>query len=185
MRVKDRERTRQRILDATLEVLGRNGHRKLSLSEVAATAGLSRPTLYSEFASKEELLRAFGLHEQARYDAGIKAATAGFEGVERLEAVLRFIVQFQHTYSLRRMVDVEPEHVLHQMRRVLPIMRDRLVPFFPGPDGLTVATVVIRVALSHYLLPDDDPDLFLRELRRAAGLDSSLATTDTTTGSHL
>ena len=55
------------------------------------------------------------------------------------------------------------------MRRVLPIMRDRLLPHFPGPDGYTTATVVTRVALSHLLLPDDDPDLFLAELRSAAG----------------
>jgi AcrR family transcriptional regulator len=178
MRVRDRERTQQRILEATLEVLGRDGHRKLSLSEVAATAGMSRPTLYSEFASKEELLRAFGLHEQARYDAGVKAATAGLDGVERLDAVLRFIVDFQHTYSLRRMVDIEPQHVLFQMARVLPVTRDRLLPYFDGPDRATVASVVTRVAVSHYLLPDDDPDLFLRELRQAAGI-SELAPTVT------
>ena len=51
--------TRQRILAATAEVLGRNGKTKLSLSEVAAQAGVSRPTLYRWFASKEELLSAF------------------------------------------------------------------------------------------------------------------------------
>ncbi len=37
---------RQRILAATAEVLGRNGMTKLSLSEVAQQAGVSRPTLY-------------------------------------------------------------------------------------------------------------------------------------------
>ena len=51
--------TRQRILAATAEVLGRNGKTKLSLSEVATQAGVSRPTLYRWFASKEELLSAF------------------------------------------------------------------------------------------------------------------------------
>ena len=49
--------TRRRILAATTEVLARNGQdTKLSLSEVAAQAGVSRPTLYRWFASKEELL---------------------------------------------------------------------------------------------------------------------------------
>ncbi|MCB1004277.1 MAG: helix-turn-helix transcriptional regulator, partial [Acidimicrobiales bacterium] len=37
--------TTERILDATLEVLARSGPRKLSLSDVATTAGVSRPTL--------------------------------------------------------------------------------------------------------------------------------------------
>jgi AcrR family transcriptional regulator len=162
--------TRERILAATREVLGRTGARRLSLSDLAATAGVSRPTLYRQFASKEALFEAFGFYEQARYDAGIRAATEHLEGAARLDAVLRFIVEFQHAYSLRNMVHVEPEHVLHQMVRVLPIMRDRLRPHFPGPRGSTVATVVTRVALSHFLLPDDDPNQFLNELRQAAGL---------------
>jgi AcrR family transcriptional regulator len=162
--------TRDRILGATLEVLARSGPRKLSLSKVAATAGVSRPTLYRWFPSKKALLDAFGRFEQRKYDDGIAAAVAGLEGDAHLETVLRFIVEFQHTYSLRRLVDVEPEFVVHQMARVLPIMRDRLLPHFPGPEGFTVASVVTRIALSHALIPDDDPELFYAELRHAAGL---------------
>jgi len=163
----------ERIIDATLEVLARSGARRLSLSDVAATAGVSRPTLYRWFPSKEELLEAFGRHEQQRYDAGIAQAVSGLEGDARLEAVLRFIVEFQHSYSLRRIVDVEPEHVVHQMTRVMPIMRDRLLAHFPGPDGRVVASVVTRIALSHALIPEDDPALFYAELRHAAGLTST------------
>jgi AcrR family transcriptional regulator len=139
---------------------------------VAAEAGVSRPTLYRWFPSKETLLEAFGRHEQAKYDAGIAAAIAGVDEADRLDAVLRFIVDFQSTYSLRRIVDVEPDHTLHQMKRVLPVTRERLRPHFPGPDGYTTASVVARIALSHLLLPEDDPDLFLAELRHAAGIDA-------------
>ena len=162
--------TRERILEATLEVLARSGPRKLSLSAVAARAGVSRPTLYRWFPSKRALLDAFGRYEQRKYDDGIADAVAGLEGEARLDTVLRFIVEFQHSYSLRRLVDVEPEHVVHQMTRVLPIMRDRLLPHFPGPEGFTVASVVTRIALSHALIPDDDPELLYAELCHAAGL---------------
>jgi AcrR family transcriptional regulator len=148
----------QRILEATLKVLARTGVSRLSLSDVAVTAGVSRPTLYRWFSSKEALLEAFGLYEQQRYDAGIAQAVAGLEGDARLEAVLCFIVEFQRSYSLRRIV------------RVMPIMRDRLLEHFPGPNGHVVASVVTRIALSHALIPDDDPDLFYAELRHAAGL---------------
>jgi len=163
--------TRERILEATVEVLARSGPRKLSLSAVADAARVSRPTLYRWFPSKKALLDAFGRYEQRKYDDGIADAVAGLEGEPRLEAVLRFIVEFQHAYSLRRLVDVEPEHVVYQMTRVLPIMRDRLLPHFPSPEGFTVASVVTRIALSHALIPDDDPELFYAELRYAAGLD--------------
>ncbi len=132
--------TSERILEATVEVLARSGTRKLSLSDVAATAEVSRPTLYRWFPSKEALLETFGHYEQEKYDTGIAEAVAGLEGDARLEAVLRFIVKFQKTYSLRRIVDIEPEHVVYQMTRVMPIMRDRLLPHFPGPDGRVVAT---------------------------------------------
>ncbi len=172
----DTATTRERILEATLEVLARSGTRRLSLSDVAATAGVSRPTLYRWFPSKEALLEAFGVYEQQRYDTGIAAAVAGLEGKARLDAILRFIVEFQHSYSLRRIVDVEPEHVVYQMTRVMPIMRDRLLPHFPDPDGRVVASVVTRVALSHAMIPDDDPKLFYAELRHAAGLDLKHAT---------
>ena len=165
-----RPSTEEVILEATLEVLGRSGPRKLSLSEVAAAAGVSRPTLYRWFSSKKRLLEAFGRYEQRKYDDGIAEAVVGLEGEARLDAVLRFIVEFQHAYSLRRLVDVEPEHVVYQMTRVLPITRDRLLPHFPGPGGLTVASVVTRIALSHALIPDDDPEFFYAELRHAAGL---------------
>jgi AcrR family transcriptional regulator len=163
--------TRERILEAALDVLACSGTRRLSLSDVANTARVSRPTLYRWFPSKEALLEAFGVYEQQKYDAGIAGAVAGLDGEARLDAILRFIVEFQRFYSLRRIVDVEPEHVVYHMTRVMPIMRDRLLPHFPGPDGFIVATVVTRIALSHALIPDDDSELFYAELRHAAGLD--------------
>lgn len=91
--------TSDRILAATAEVLGRNGMSKLSLSEVALQAGVSRPTLYRWFASKEELLDAFGVWERRKFDNGVNQATAGLRGNERLDAALRFIVDYQQSYS--------------------------------------------------------------------------------------
>jgi AcrR family transcriptional regulator len=84
--------TRHRILVATAEVLGSSGQTKLSLSEVALQAGVSRPTLYRWFASKGELLDAFGVFEREMFDTGISRATSGLRGTEKLDAALRFIV---------------------------------------------------------------------------------------------
>src|SRR6201981_931758 len=106
--------TQQRILAATAEVLGRNGKRKLSLSDVAVQAGVSRPTLYRWFASKEDLLSAFSKYERLTFESGMGRATAGLKGADKLDAALRFIVDYQHSYTGVRMVDIEPEHVLNQ-----------------------------------------------------------------------
>ncbi|KUI20214.1 TetR family transcriptional regulator [Mycobacterium sp. GA-1285] len=169
-RTEDAEQsTRRRILAATFVVLARDGRRKLQLSDVAAEAGVSRPTLYRHFGSKEGLLEAFGLYEQDNFDAGIATAMAGLVGPERLDAALRFVVEFQSTYSLGSLADVEPEHVLHQMRRVLPIMHERIARIIPGDNNDVAAAAVVRIAVCHYLLGGGSPESFLAELRHAAG----------------
>lgn len=160
----------EQILLAAREVLATSGSRRLSLSDVARAAGVSRPTLYKWFPTKDALLKEFSDYEQRTFDEGLVAATHGLAGDERLDAMLRFIVEFQHTYSLRALVDVEPEHVLRQMARALPILTRRLVPVLEGDDAEAVAAIVVRIALSHALLPADDPAEFLRELRVAAGI---------------
>ena len=162
--------TRQRILVATAEVLGRNGKTKLSLSEVATQAGVSRPTLYRWFASKEELLSAFSRYERQVFESGLFRATAGLRGTDKLDAALRFIVDYQHSYSGVRMVDVEPEHVIAQVSRAIPEMREGLERLLPGPNAAVKAATVIRIAISHYIVRSDDADQFLRQLRHAVGI---------------
>ena len=162
--------TRQRILDATAEVLGRDGKTKLSLSEVATQAGVSRPTLYRWFSSKEELLSAFSRYERQVFESGLFRATAGLRGTDKLDAALRFIVDYQHSYSGVRMVDVEPEHVIAQVSRAIPQMREGLERLLPGPNAAVKAATVIRIAISHYIVRSDDAEQFLAQLRHAVGL---------------
>lgn len=162
--------TRTRILAATNEVLARSGQAKLNLSEVASQAGVSRPTLYRWFASKGELLDAFGRYEREMFETGINAATDGIRGNERLEATLRFIVTYQHSYSGVRLVDVEPEVVIAQLASVIPHVRFRLEKLLSGPNAGVKAATAVRVAVSHYLVRSDDDDQFLAQLRHAVGL---------------
>ncbi|MGE2690745.1 TetR/AcrR family transcriptional regulator [Mycolicibacterium pulveris] len=162
--------TRHRILEATAEVLARSGQTKLSLSEVALQAGVSRPTLYRWFSSKSELLDAFGRYESEVFDTGVSAATAGLRGTEKLDAALRFIVDYQHSYSGVRMVDIEPEVVIPQLAAVIPVMRARLERLMSGSNRAIKAATVIRVAISHFIVRSDDDEQFLAQLRHAAGI---------------
>ncbi|HZQ31592.1 MAG TPA: helix-turn-helix domain-containing protein [Mycobacterium sp.] len=168
----DDSSTRQRLLVATADVLSRRGMTKLSLSEVALQAGVSRPTLYRWFASKEELLDAFGEWEREMFDRGIAKATKGLRGKEKLDAALQFIVKYQHSYSGYRMVDIEPGHVIGQLSRVIPVMRERLQKLLQGPNSAVAAATAIRVAVSHYLVASDDAEQFLAQLRHAVGIKS-------------
>lgn len=160
--------TRQRILAATAEVLGHSGMSKLSLSEVAVQAGVSRPTLYRYFADKRELLDVFVVWERRYYERAIAEATAGLPAHEKLDAALQVIVEYQLSYPGLRMVDIEPDQVIKRLARVLPLMRSRLERLCTGPDAELSAATAVRVAISQYLVRSDDSDDFLAQLRHAA-----------------
>jgi AcrR family transcriptional regulator len=162
--------TSERILAATAEVLGRSGTIKLSLSDVAIEAGVSRPTLYRWFASKQDLLDAFVVWERKFYERAVAKAAAGLPPEEHLDAVLRIIVSYQQSYPGLRMVDIEPEYVIKRLADVIPLMRQRLERLIAGPNGAEAAATVVRVAISHYLMRSDDDEDFLAQLRHAAGI---------------
>ncbi len=52
------EQARSAILDAALQQFSAYGYRRASMEDLARAAGLSRPSLYFHFGSKEELFRA-------------------------------------------------------------------------------------------------------------------------------
>jgi AcrR family transcriptional regulator len=169
--------TQDRILDATLVVLARTG-RRLSMSDVAQAAGVSRMTLYRHHASKEELLRAFARHEQHRFDEQLRAALLDVTTPEaRVEAVLRAIVSFLDASAARVVVEAEPGFIIERLRRGLPVQRatiegligDALAELPAVRSGRTtpgdVAELILRVAVSEFLLPTPDAEAGLRALR--------------------
>jgi AcrR family transcriptional regulator len=155
-------------LAATAEVLGRHGMTKLSLSEVASQAQVSRPTLYRWFASKRDLLDAFVVWERQFYERAVTEATASLPADERLDAALRVIVDYQQSYPGLRMIDIEPALVIRRLARVIPLMRQRLERLATGPDRALAVATAVRVAVSHYLVRSDDDEDFLDQLRHAA-----------------
>ncbi len=170
--------TRTRLLDATSLVLAQYGPRKLSLTDIATLAGVSRPTLYRHFASKHELLLALADHEKERFESELAEALEGLAGPARLDRALCFIIEFQHEYPIRGLVAVEPAFMLDQLERALHSMAPTLALLFeerspPGRAGAVgpsdLADLVVRTALSHFLIKGDDAQL-LRELRHVARL---------------
>ena len=173
------EAMRARLLDATRVTLAQFGPRKLNLTDIADQAGVSRPTLYRYFSSKDELLDELAIYERDRFQLELGQALDGLTGDARIERALRFVVDFQRDYPMRGLVAVEPLFMLTQLEAALRTMSAPLVPLFaervsgarPGPDAADIADLVVRVALSHFLIRGDD-DQLLHQLRRAAGLDA-------------
>ena len=62
--------TREKIIDAALICLDRWGLEKTSLHDIAREAGVTRPTVYSYFANREEVIQAAMIHGGQQF--GIK-----------------------------------------------------------------------------------------------------------------
>ena len=169
-----------RILDAAQRLTFRAGARRMSLSDVAILSGVSRPTIYRYFASKEELIDALGKRERRRLDASMTDATSGVVGVARLEAAVDVIAAFVEAQPPGRLLDLEPGFAHEQMAQALPTLTEGLAvvlrrcaredAFATAVDPRDLAGAIARTALSHYLFPDEDRTAVRRHLRAAAGL---------------
>jgi AcrR family transcriptional regulator len=169
-----------RILDAAQRLVFRTGARKMSLSEVAILAGVSRPTIYRYFVSKEELIDALGKRERRRFRAAMDAAMTGVEGTARLEAAVDVVAAFLEEQPPGRLLDLEPGFAHEQMAQALPMLTDVLMlallrcaredAFATPVDPADLASAIARTALSHYMFPDSDQKAARRQLRAAAGL---------------
>ena len=163
---------RERILRATFKVLCRHGYGKLSLSDVAAQAGISRPTLYKFFSSKDDLLSAFSVFELGLLREDLDRAIEGRTGRTRVDALLHFLVDFYGSYQMRGLIEIEPGLVLDQMARALPELVALVAPMLKGQvaDPEAVAMALVRLAVCHYLVPGYDEDRLLDQLRLASGV---------------
>lgn len=169
-----------RILDAAQRLLVRTGARKMSLSDVAMLAGVSRPTIYRYFVSKEELIDALGMRERRRFNTAMDQAMSGVVGVARLEAAVDVIATFVEDQPPGRLLDLEPGFAHQQMAQALPMITEGLMvvlqrcarenAFATAVHPRDLAGAIARTALSHYIFPDTDRAMARRQIRAAAGL---------------
>jgi AcrR family transcriptional regulator len=155
-----------RILQATLGVIGRRGVRRLSMGEVSEAAGISRTTLYRYFDNKESLLHAVARYDLERFATGLEEALDLVEeGRERLDVVIRYIVDYIEGHPASGLAESEPGFVIAYIQELLPelrgILRKHLADTLEesavvrdgvlGPDALV--DVMVRLQATVWLLP--------------------------------
>src|SRR3954466_6009524 len=99
MTISLRERRRQLLYDEILtavgEMLAEKGYSAISMDELAARVGISKPTLYSIFPTKEDLLVETVVHGMDRVAAVIQADQTQRSPLQRLTFILRTVIQMQ------------------------------------------------------------------------------------------
>ena len=170
----------ERILTAARRLVVQQGARRLSLTDVATLAGVSRPTVYRYFPTKEDLLTALGKLEYRRLNLAMQQAISGVSGLQRLEAAVDVVAAFLREQPPRSLVDLDPGFVNDEMARVLPMVTEVLAAVLTqGADEADItlpaephdmAGAIARLALSHYIFPDVDPEAVRRQIRAGAGL---------------
>ena len=174
--------SREAILAATRQAIVERGPDKLTLSAVAAAAGVSRPTLYRWFPTKDDLLAAISGYEEEQFDLGLRAVIGAHRSAaKRLDAALRYLVTYLDGLGPDP-IGADPSFALQSLARSLPVQAESLVRLLgdalqqvPSVRGGELsreqaAEMFLRVAYSHYLVPHAEPEVLLANLRSFAGL---------------
>ena len=178
-----RPTSRDAILAATREAVAARGPDKLTMSAVANAAGVSRPTLYRWFPTKDDLLSAIAVYEEEQFDLGVRALVDAHRSpARRLDAFLAFAVNYLDGLIGPDPIGADPRFALQSFARSLPVQVETLARLLGDAlqqvpavrtGALTseqAAEMFLRVAISHYLVPHPEPDVLLANLRSFAGL---------------
>ncbi len=95
LRERRREHLQQEILDAACNLLVQKGYFAMSMDELAAQAGISKPTLYSHFATKDELVAQTVAREVERVVDIMHRRFVDETPLRRLTSIIELIVRAQ------------------------------------------------------------------------------------------
>lgn len=102
--VRRRSATRDRLLEATRQVLAREGIQGASVEHICEQAGFTRGAFYSNFSSKDDLLLALYRRERDQMFASMRAATVpeSYVGLGPVDAIGVIIDRFLSLQSVDR-----------------------------------------------------------------------------------
>lgn len=170
---------RDTILDATRQQLTEKPWNSVTMADVAASAGISRQTLYKEFASRQGLAAGYLLrlvdtflegvaHEitanPGDAHAAITAAFAGFFSAGSGDPMIRNIIGDRPPHDLLSLVTTDGTPILEHAT-------DRLTDIFTGSwtrmsrhHAELFGSTIVRLAISHMTLTLEDPELIAANL---------------------
>lgn len=139
--------TQARILDAAIACVKRWGVDKVTLNDIAQEAGLTRPTVYSYYPGRDEVIKAALLQSAYSFaDDALKHIRKFSEPRERVLEITLF--------ALRRLPN-EPVLALMQDSNLAGIMNTYALS---SPEGNEIVKALFRAILSDRVLDDEELD---------------------------
>ncbi len=158
-----------KILSGAIDVIASRGARRLSMSDIIDTSGVSRGTLYRYFSNKDEVLAAVSEFVCTGFENGIRDAGQGIvDPIERFKAVMQFYARYTNENSPDRVFEVEPGFHLAFFRsrfaRYKIAVQDALDPVLDHLENLVGEPInrdafvetLVRMQLSTLLVPASD-----------------------------
>jgi AcrR family transcriptional regulator len=174
---------RDSILDAVGELLAEKPWTGVTMAAVAKRAGVSRQTLYNAFGNREELAQAYLMREAGRFLAAVEeAVTANADDARRaLASSAELFLSLVGTHPMVRALSTQEGEELVALATVrggalLTGMTDQLgeliVATWPqvDPEGARLlAATLVRLAISHAVLPTAPPEETAADIVRILG----------------
>lgn len=155
-----------KILSGAIEAIAAGGVKRLSMSDIIETSGVSRGTLYRYFSNKDEVLAAVGEYICVGFETGVREAGEGIEDpVQRLRAVMEFYSRYTLENTPFHVFKVEPGFHIDFFRshfdRYKAVLAQALNPSFNHYESRighhldrdTIVEALIRLQLSTILVP--------------------------------
>ncbi len=169
---------RATVITAVEDLVRSRGWSATTMSDVATAAGVSRQTLYNEFGSRAALVEAYITREieslvgqvteavRANADDAHRALRIAFDLFLKLasdEPVVQLIVNDAEGGELHRLLTGLGQGLASErVARLIP----EVWPQVGAADARLLAESLVRLAISHALLPGQDPATTARDVSR-------------------
>lgn len=153
--------TKERILDAALELFSEKGYAGTTVEEVATYVGIKAPTLYKYLSSKEDLLRLLGERFDEQYKNSFARSMKGAEQVRSFEELKEF--------SMRSVEYTVNDPLVVRVRRMATIEQYRSEDFaeratlYQIKEQCAINALVFRKFMEEGIMIPGDPDLLALE----------------------
>lgn len=178
--MQQRRTLRDDLLDAAAKLIIERGFRRVRMQDVADAVGVSRQTVYNEFGDKWRLAQALTLRENERYLDGVDealgrhddlysavvAAVAYTLGTAADDPLKKATLTGAGSEDLLPLMTTHAEPVLFAAKRRIVAHVLRQWPGLDETDVTDLADAVVRLTMSHVVLPMEPPDVVAARLAR-------------------